>query len=157
MEKGDNLTHAAIIAGSCAWDIMENQDVPTTFINRSHDHEWQDHRTALANLFAHVHEQYPEATMLWKSCAGLHLHISYQFRNDSIVRIKHMSTYRAWSMHQAQQEVVQQAKQNNPGKVYFLDVYPAFYLSADRCLPGDGRHYDRKLNTLVSSWFVNNN
>ncbi|KAL3809247.1 hypothetical protein ACHAXA_007071 [Cyclostephanos tholiformis] len=156
MDKVENLTNTAIIAGSCAWDIMENQDVSTTFINGSHEHEWQDHRTALTNLIAYVHEQYPEATMLWKSCAGLHLHISYQFRNVSIVRIKHMSTYRAWSIHQAQLQVVQKAKQNNPGMVFFLDVYPAFYLSADRCLPEDGRHYDSGLNTLASSWFVNN-
>jgi hypothetical protein len=156
MEKVENLTNAAIIAGSCAWDIMERQDVPTTFINRSNDHEWEDHRAALTNLFAHVHEQYPEATMLWKSCSGLHLHIAYQFRNDSIPRLKYMSTYRAWSMHQAQQEVVQQAKHNYPGKVYFLDVYPAFFLCADRSLPGDGRHYDSRLNALALNWFANN-
>ena len=152
---GSDIPNAAIIGGSCAWDMMENQNVSTTFINGSLQEEWHDHREALANLFAYVHKVYPEATLLWKSCAGVHLHISYQFRNISIVRLKHMSNSRAWSIYQAQQEVVKHATLDAPGKVYFLDVYGAFYLSADRCLREDGRHYDHGLNALTSSWFVN--
>lgn len=159
-----NIRHpfkkAAVIAGSCAWDIFENQNVSTTAIDGSH--EWHDHRKALADLFAYVHEDYPETTMFWKSCAGFHIHIPYLFKNHEPAqrmfmqsRLKHMSTSRALSMHQVQKEVIEQAMKNNPGKLHFLDIYPAYYLSADRTRAGDGRHYVHRLNDLASGWFAN--
>jgi hypothetical protein len=36
----------------------------------------------------------------------------------------------------------------------FLDLWEAYYLSADRMLTGaDGRHYTSALNMLMQSWF----
>jgi hypothetical protein len=38
-------------------------------------------------------------------------------------------------------------------RVPVLDVYEASYLSADRSMLGDGRHFDLEYNKKVLSWF----
>jgi hypothetical protein len=151
--KNNDSFDAAVIAGSCAWDIIENQDTFTTSMDIGLD-EWKDHREALINLITYVHKQYPGTNIYWKSCSGFHIHIPYLNTNITIPRIKYMSTSRALSIHKVQKEVIatQQAKKN--GNVYFIDVYSAFYLSADRYLPGDGRHFDLGLNAFASDWFT---
>ena len=151
--KAKNTSDAAVIASSCAWDIHENQITFTTSMDVGPD-EWKDHREALTNLITYVHTEYPGTTIFWTSCAGFHIHIPYLNTNITYPRINYMSTSRALSIHKVQKEVIaeQQAKKN--GKVYFIDVYSAYYLSADRCLPGDGRHYDLGLNAVTSGWFT---
>jgi len=175
-----NHSESVLIMGSCAWDIIENQNVSTTTWNidtaysenttddqatNSISHvqreEWQDHREALTNLLTHVRTTYPELTVVWKSCAGLHIHVPYLYplrrarRKYMEERLKYMSTYRATSIRHVQAEVLQQAQLDHPGKVYYIDVYPAYYLSSHMTKPGDGLHYRDTLDFRVSHWYVN--
>lgn len=159
----------AIIAGSCAWDIFELQKVRTTTpmeLGSSNNHteppQWMDHQLALSRWLSFVHQTYPNVTIFWKSCAGFHIHVPYLHqghtpgqRRTMDQRLKYMSTSRATSIHQVQMQVVQQAQLLRPGKVHFLNVYPAMYLSADYTRPGDGRHYQYNINSRIANWFLN--
>jgi hypothetical protein len=48
-------------------------------------------------------------------------------------RVKCMSTYRAWSLYSVQKEVIQKvavSSAQHMQRLFFLDVHPAYYLSA---------------------------
>lgn len=157
----DDPSDFVLLTGSCAWDIFEEQNTSTT-TEDNRTLQWEDHRQAVSDFLGHMRLNYPEVTVFWKSCAGFHAHVPYlkctiDHGKNAFMdwRLKHMSTSRAEAIHQAQMEVVEQAKQLNPGKVHFLDVYPGYYLSGDLTRSGDGRHYKDILDKRIANWFVN--
>jgi hypothetical protein len=61
-----------------------------------------------------------------------------------------MSSSRAESLYKVQSKVMKELN------VPVLDLYEAYYLSADRSSPGDGRHFDGQFNAFILSWFYPN-
>lgn len=165
---------AAILTNSCVWDILEDLKMTTSTADGSP--EWSSHQRAVEEFLSHIHQTLPNVTVFWKSCTGVHIHIPMlqnpilsNLTNDKFHRrIKCMSTHRAWGLYSVQKDVVQReiARQQgkasllpsqdaHPQRLFFLDLYPASYLSAFRSSPGDGRHYKPELSRQVVSWFAN--
>ena len=165
--QGTNIVQekTAIITGSCVWDILEPQNATTSTTDGSA--EWPGHRSALREFLRHVHLQYPNATLFWKSCTTTLVHIPIlskrlkkRKRSRALQRIKYMSTSRAWGLYSVQKDILDMEvlhhKQTSPTQqFFFLDVYAAFYLSPHHFVKGDGRHYDVKMNENAVPWFAN--
>lgn len=160
----------AIVTGSCIWDILEDQNVTTSTTDGSS--EWSDHRFALQEFLGHVRLKYPNVTLFWKSCTGVHIHVPVLYREHEEYQRRHMhrrlrcmSTSRAAGLYSIQKETIQREilRREKEGEVsssckqrlFFLDVYPAYYLSAYHARDGDGLHYGWGMNRQALSWFAN--
>jgi hypothetical protein len=175
VEKRSNGTHlvqetTAIVTDSCVWDILEDLKMTTSTVLDGSP-EWPSHRMALAEFLRHIHQTLPNATVFWKSCTSVHIHIPILQNptNEGMHRrIKCMSTHRAFGLYSVQKDLIQKeillqeeearllsSQRQHKQRLFFLDVYPAYYLSAYRSMLGDGRHYMGEMNRQVVSWFAN--
>jgi hypothetical protein len=160
----------AIITDSCVWDILEDLNMTSSTLDGSP--EWPVHRLALEEFLSHIHQTLPNLTVFWKSCTGMHIHIPILLASPTNKnwdwlqsRVKCLSTHRAWGLYSIQKDIIQKeiSRQEEEARLpaqhiqrlFFLDVYPAYYLSAYRSRPNDGRHYTNEMNGLAVTWFGN--
>lgn len=134
----------ALILGSAMWDILVPDNIQGLYFT--------DHLNATRGLVETIRELYPGVTLFWKSPSAAHPHrVSleecYQ-KPDCLSRVRYLSNSRIDYLYRQQIRLMMDEL-----RVPVLDVYEASYLSADRSMYGDGRHYDLPFNLRVLSWF----
>jgi hypothetical protein len=91
-------------------------------------------------------------TLFWKAPSAAHPHrVSLEecyARPTCESRVRYLSNSRIDYLYRQQIRLMMDEL-----RVPVLDVYEASYLSADRSMPGDGRHFDLEYNKMVLSWF----
>ena len=60
---------------------------------------------------------------------------------------KYMSSARTKILHEAQKLLMKEMN------VTYIDLYDGYYLSAYYTRPGDGRHFETEVNTLLLDWY----
>jgi hypothetical protein len=139
-----NASNVALILGSSVWDILEMDNIQGT--------EFQDHLEACRQFLEGVRKKYPHVDIFWKSPSAFHIHrvsgdcFKKKSCND---RLRYMSNSRALYLYHEQKKMVQEMN------IPFIDLFDAYYLSADWTMWSDGRHYVSEFNRRVLSWFYN--
>jgi len=135
--------NVALLLGSSMWDIVEaTAEQGRTF--------W-DHSTACRLYVEQIRSLYPGVPIFWKSASAGHVHrvtpncYGEQYCSS---RLKYVSSSRTETVYLAQKKIMEEIG------VPFLDLYEAYYLSAD--MQKDGMHYAENLGPLMLSWFYRN-
>jgi hypothetical protein len=143
----DTNRSVALILGSSMWDILVPDNIQGPYFT--------DHLNATRQLVETVRQLYPTVTLFWKSPSAAHPHrVSLEecyrqtIKPDCLSRVRYMSNSRIDYLYHQQIRLMRDEL-----RVPVLDVYEASYLSADRSMHGDGRHYDLPYNLMVLSWF----
>jgi hypothetical protein len=137
-----NASNVALLLGSSDWDIMEIDNIQGT--------EFKDHLEACRQLLEWVRKKYPHVDIFWKSPSALHIH---RVNGDCFQRVscnnrlRYMSNSRALYLYHEQKKMVEEMG------IPFIDLFEAYYLSADWTMWSDGRHYVSDFNQRVLSWF----
>lgn len=135
----------ALVLGSSVWDVLQST-------NLQQGSTYDDHLRACRELVTAVRERYPMVALFWKSPSALHVHrVGRKCREKRSCsdRIRYMSTSRVFYLHTIQRELMSELQ------VPYLNLYNAYYLSADSTMDGDGRHFDAHLNAKMLSYFYN--
>ena len=161
--KKKKCQRVACILSSCVWDVLEVQRSTTSTRDVSTP-GWWNHRQALRNLLLFFNATYPKSTVVWKSCAAMHIHVPFLFEqlhdtpNKGMQqRTKYMSTSRTMDLYTMQKKIVNELMQTSQvrPRLVFLDIYGAYFLSSYFTKPGDGRHYEASFNQRIVHWFSN--
>jgi hypothetical protein len=141
-----NASNVALILGSSVWDILEMDNIQGT--------DFKDHLEACRQLLEGVRKKYPHVEIFWKSPSALHIHrVSgdcFQ-RTSCNNRLRYMSNSRALYLYHEQKKMVEEMG------IPFIDLFDAYYLSADWSMWSDGRHYVSEFNRRVLSWLYSSN
>ena len=134
-----------LVVGSSAWDILQSENVEQGL-------DFDNHVDACRQLVTEIRRIFPKVELFWKSPSSMHIHRVACRRNDEWChdRVKYMSASRTEILHQKQKRLMEELS------VPYLDLYSAYYLSADHTYPGDGRHFVPELNAMMLSWFYPN-
>jgi hypothetical protein len=134
----------ALILGSSMWDILVPDNIQGP--------DFTDHLNASRQLVETIRQLYPTVTLFWKSPSAAHPHrVSLEEcyrRPPCLSRVRYLSNSRIDYLYREQMRLMVDEL-----RVPVLDVYEASYLSADRSMPGDGRHFDLPYNKMILSWF----
>jgi hypothetical protein len=144
----DQIIHAAkqnrsiaVIAGSSVWDITMGC-VRTDFI---------DHRTAVSQFIGTIRTRYPQIDLYWKSPSALVLHRRNSLKElldpTWLQRSRYVSDTLPRKLYQVQKSLMIELN------VPFLDLYEAYYLSGPWSRPGDCRHYQDEISSLLLSYY----
>jgi hypothetical protein len=134
-------TNVALILGSSVWDILEMENIQGP--------EFKDHLEACRQFLEGARQKYPHAKIFWKSPSALHIHrvsASCFTRKSCNNRLRYMSNSRALYLYDQQKKMVQEMG------IPFVDLFEAYYLSADWTMWSDGRHYVGEFNRKVLDW-----
>ena len=147
--KTADVIKVAVVLGSSSWDILAD-DV-------GQGEEFIDHRNAMRNLIKKIRSfsfSNVALTLFWKSATAVHSHVVVNKRTKwfgniakATKRIKYMSSTRSHDLYEYQKGICIEMD------VPFLDVYDAYFLSADWHFPTDGRHYRPELNEVIFNSF----
>lgn len=138
----------ALLLGSSAWDVL--YDVDTDQPN------FENHTDAMKRFLSSILLRYgkqtdPSITLYWRSPSPLHIHRVKKNCFARCIQItKYMGRERAALLYRLQKNLIAQEFHD---QVMWLDVYEAYHLSADYTKPGDGVHYEDKLNRKILDWF----
>jgi hypothetical protein len=132
----------AVIAGSAVWDAMRGC-VRADLI---------DHQAAIRKFVTTIQTTYPNIDLYWKSPSPVVLHRSKSLialMNNSIwlQRSRYISDAIPRQLYYAQKSLMKDLQ------VPFLDLFDAYYLSAPWSLPGDARHYEDFISSLLLSYY----
>ena len=132
----------AVIIGSAVWDAMRG-------CVRS---DFDGHRTTIRQFVSALRTKYPLIDLYWKSPSALMLH-----RRGTLEDVIDNALYLQQSRYISdgiirQINVVQKALMKELD-VPFLDLFDAYYLSAPWSLPGDARHYEDSVSSLLFSYY----
>jgi hypothetical protein len=132
----------AVIAGSAVWDAMRGC-VRTDLV---------DHRTSIRQFIRQIRKLYPQIDLYWKSPSAIVLHRCGPLKDTDINNIwlkrsRYISEGVPRAIYTAQKELMQTLQ------VPFLDLYDAYYLSAPWSRPGDSRHYEDEISSLLLSYY----
>ena len=132
----------AVIIGSAVWDAMRG-------CVRS---DFEGHRTSIRQFVSSLRSIYPQIDFYWKSPSALMLHrrgTLEDFINNtvSLQNSRYISDGIIRKMNAIQKELMQELH------VPFLDLFDAYYLSAPWSLPGDSRHFEDELSSLLLSYY----
>lgn len=136
----------ALMIGSSIWDIL--------MATHENDPLFTDHFEAVRQ---YIHElrirmRHRNVTILWMSPSALHVHRAACTDITSCpVRTKYMSTSRAKLLYDGQKEIMEEMG------IPFLDLYEAYYASANLIYKDDGIHYDGRLTNRMIRWFNDEN
>ena len=141
-------TTIALLLDSAAWDLLYTPFEPTM----------DGHLAAVEQFLTALHARYPTVDLYWKSPAALHVHnmqlSCFQYKRKCQQQTKYLAESRSRALHEQQQNLIQNMNANHTSwQVTYLDLYEAYYLSADYSLPGDGRHYSAALDRVLFNWF----
>jgi hypothetical protein len=143
-ELRDANRSVALILGSAMWDILVPDNIQGP--------DFTDHLNATRQLVETIRLLYPTVTLFWKSPSAAHPHrvpLEECYRKpDCLSRVRYLSNSRIDYLYQQQIRLMRDEL-----LVPVLDVYESSYLSADRSMHGDGRHYDLPYNLMVLSRF----
>jgi hypothetical protein len=143
-ELRDANRSVALILGSAMWDILVSDNIQGP--------DFTDHLNATRQLVKTIRQLYPTVTLFWKSPSAAHPHrvpLEECYRKaDCLSRVRYLSNSRIDYLYQQQIRLMRDEL-----FVPVLDVYESSYLSADRSMHGDGRHYDLPYNLMVLSRF----
>ena len=139
----------ALILGSAVWDILE----PTNNNETQNDKDFADHLQACRQLIVRDRSQYPNngVSLFWKSLTAFHVHLLPErcYENQKCIdRTRYMSTTLIKDLHVRQKQLMEEEL-----GVPFLDLFEATYLSASWSMPGDGRHYQYRLNQRLNNYY----
>ena len=138
--------NVALVLGSSIWDIIADY---TTQAGPNYD----SHMTAIRDYIGRVREKYPTVPLYWKSPSALHIHVVQAscFRRETCIKgTRYMSESRSRRLYELQKELM------NKLNVPWMDLYEAYFLSADYTKWGDGRHFQDAFSQLLLSWFYRN-
>ena len=140
----NTLDNVALILGSSIWDLL----VPDSIQGSN----FEDHVIACKDYITIVRQRFPKVDIYWKGTSALHPHRvdcteSNYGHQDCVNSTKYLSNSRVVNLEQKQKILMEELN------VPYLDVYPAYYLSAFYTAPGDGRHSVPELNEQILSWF----
>jgi hypothetical protein len=136
-----NSSNVALILGSSVWDILVMDNIQGT--------EFKDHLEACRQFLESVRKKYPHVDIFWKSPSASHTHrvavYCFQMKGCNS-RVRYMSNSRALHLYHEQKKIVQEMG------IPFIDLFDAYYLSADWTVWSDGRHYVSEFNRRVLNW-----
>jgi hypothetical protein len=137
-----NNQSVAVIIGSGVWDAMRG-------CVRS---DFNEHRSAIRRYVTSLRTTYPQIDLYWKSPSALMLH-----RRGSLEDVIDNQLYLQQSRYISDGVIrkidsVQKALMKELG-VPFLDLFDAYYLSAPWSLPGDARHFEDSVSSLLLSYY----
>ena len=130
--------NSAILVGSSIWDVLAN---PVW--------DLEDHLKTCRELISWLREEYQGHDIYWKGTSSMHLH-RVDCRNtykDCMESTKYMSSARTKILHVAQKRLMKEMN------VTYIDLYDGYYLSAYYTSPGDGRHFETEVNSLLLDWY----
>jgi hypothetical protein len=134
----------ALILGSSMWDILVADNIQGP--------NFTDHLNACRQYVETIRQLYPTVTLFWKAPSAAHPHrVSLEEcyrRPECVSRVRYLSNSRIDFLYRQQIRLMMDEL-----RVPVLDVYEASYLSADRSMQGDGRHFNLEYNKMVLSWF----
>ncbi len=139
-----DLDNVALVLGSSIWDLLIGDNIQGP--------DFDDHLEACRDLVKIVKERYPKVSLYWKGTSSLHAHrvncteANYDYQ-DCLNSTKYLSNSRVQRLEMKQRLLMKELK------VPYLDVFPAYYLSAHFMAPGDGRHAIPSLNEKILNWF----
>ena len=134
-------SQTALLLGSALYDILESEHFESE--------PFSSHLEGCRKLITAIKQEYPNVDIIWKSPSAVHIHRVTDSCSDACrERVKYMSSSRAMLLHQEQKKLMRDLN------VQFMDVYNAYYLSADHTMAGDGRHYSDDLGITIMGWFT---
>lgn len=114
--------------------------------------DFREHRNAIRRFVTSVRTRYPKIQLYWKSPSAILLHRRGSL--EDVIDNKqwlHNSRYISDGVIR-NMNTVQKALMSELG-VPFLDLFDAYYLSAPWSLPGDARHYEDSISSLLLSYY----
>ncbi len=137
-------SNVALVIGSSIWDLLIADNIQGD--------EFDDHLQACREFILAIRERWPKVDLYWKGTSSLHPHrvdcneANYDYQ-DCLNSTKYLSNSRVVNLEEKQRTLMEELK------VPYMDLYPAYYLSAYYMAPGDGRHSVPALNEQILSWF----
>jgi hypothetical protein len=136
-----NASNVALVLGSSVWDILEQDNIQ--------GRGFKDHLEACRQFIQSTQEKYPHVALYWKSPSALHIHRVRQScftRKSCNKQLRYMSNSRAKYLYEEQKKIAHEMS------IPFIDLFEAYYLSADWTMWSDGRHFVSEFNRRVLSW-----